>query len=193
MAPSDPFLECRSQTADLAGLHPPNSAFIVDRDSLLEPNQKRPVTFGFWLLALTVLAGAGIYGYLRAMHHRTEEIPDNEDTGAVLVAFSSAYPDRPVREIRHTEGRTSAFLRIADGTVGLVQVTPHHTSASLLEPGGLLVDAADNDRTIHLHFLKAEPTKALLRLQPWPRLQKSRSGFVEISCHSAGPTSRSRL
>lgn len=110
------------------------------------------MTIGFWLLALTVLAGAGIYGYLRAVRRRTDAILGNEDTGAVLVAFSSAYPDRPVREILHTEDRKGAFLRIADGTVGLVRVTPHHTAASLLEPGSLLVDAADNDRTIHLHF-----------------------------------------
>lgn len=110
------------------------------------------MTIGFWLLALTVLAGVAIYGYLRLMRERSDEIADNEDTGSLLVAFSNAYPDRPIREILHTEDRSVAFLRIADGTVGLVQVTPHHTSVLLLEPGDLLVDAADNDRSIHLHI-----------------------------------------
>ncbi len=119
------------------------------------------MNIGFWLLALTVLAGAGIYGYLRSMRYRADEIPDNEDTGAVLVAFSNAYPDRPIRDILHTEDRTGALLRIADGTVGLVRVTPHHTSVSLLKPGDLLVDAADNDRTLHLHFTGGNPDEGI--------------------------------
>lgn len=110
------------------------------------------MTVGFWLLFLTVLGGVLVVVYLKWKRRQSDVVEPIEDTGSIIVEFSRAYPTHPIREILHTEDNGSAFLRIADGSVGLVQVSGNHTLATLLDPGSILVESAENDRTIRLHF-----------------------------------------
>lgn len=110
------------------------------------------MTAGFWILSLTVLCGVFVLFYLRSVRQRNVEAGSDDDTGSIIVAFSRAYPTNPIREILQTEDRENAFLRTADGAVGLVQVSDNYRLATLIEPGSILVDSAENDRTIRLHF-----------------------------------------
>lgn len=110
------------------------------------------MTAGFWILSLTVLAGVFVVLYLRSSRLRNVGQETEEDTGSIIVAFSRAYPTNPIREILQTEDRENAFLRTADGAVGLVQVSNSYRLATLIEPGSILVESAENDRAIRLRF-----------------------------------------
>lgn len=110
------------------------------------------MTAGFWVLTLTILAGVFVLLFMRSSRLRHLGPQAAEDAGSVIVAFSRAYPNSPIREIRQTEDGESTFLRTADGAVGLVHGSGKVNVVTLLEPGGILVEAAENDRTIRLHF-----------------------------------------
>lgn len=110
------------------------------------------MTAGFWVLSLTILAGVFVLLFMRSSRLRHLGSQTAEDTGSVIVAFSRAYPNSPIREIRQTEDGESAFLRTADGAVGLVHGSGKYNVVALLEPGSILVESAENDRTLRLHF-----------------------------------------
>ena len=110
------------------------------------------MTPGGWVLVLTVAAGGIIYLYFRELQRRTGASADSEDTGSIILSFSQAYPDLPVREVRYTADQDNAFLRTASGSVGLVQVSGNHRVATLLEPHELFVEATDDERSVNLRF-----------------------------------------
>lgn len=110
------------------------------------------MTAGFWVLSLTILAGVFVLLFMRSSRTRHSGPQVAEDTGSVIVAFARAYPNSPIREIRQTEDGESAFLRTADGAVGLVHGSGKYNVVTLLEPGSILVESAENDRTIRLRF-----------------------------------------
>ncbi|MCR9134788.1 MAG: hypothetical protein NXI27_02255 [Alphaproteobacteria bacterium] len=110
------------------------------------------MTAGFWVLSLTIVAGVFVLLYMRASRLRHLGPQAVEDTGSVIVTFSRAYPNNPIREVRKTEDGETAFLRTADGAVGLVHGSGNYNVATLLEPGSIMVESAENDRTIRLHF-----------------------------------------
>jgi len=110
------------------------------------------VTVGFWVLTLTILAGVFVLLFMRSSRLRHLGPQAAEDAGSVIVAFSRAYPNSPIREIRQTEDGESTFLRTADGSVGLVHGSGKVNVVTLLEPGGIMVESAEDDRTLRLHF-----------------------------------------
>jgi hypothetical protein len=105
------------------------------------------------LAGIVILAiVAGFYLFRREKQAPTASI---EDAGAAIVEFGKAYPALPIRDVILTKDRASAFLRLADGRVGVVQAVGSNTIARLITPGSILVQPSEGNATIRLDFRDA--------------------------------------
>lgn len=108
----------------------------------------------FALFAALAAAGLAI---LLLMKRRAAKADGTamDDAGTAIVAFGRAYPSLPIRDVVLTQGRGSAFLRLADGRVGFVQTTGRNVLARLLAPGSASATAGGDERTLIVDFREA--------------------------------------
>ncbi|MCY6380596.1 hypothetical protein [Hoeflea prorocentri] len=107
---------------------------------------------GSWPLVAIIVVGVGILFYLRWRRLAEEANRSDDDTGAVILAFSRAYPDIAVRDVITTSDGHSSFLRLADGRVGFVEHASLHMAARLLEPRTLEVGDPSGEQIINVKF-----------------------------------------
>ena len=120
--------------------------------------------------------------------------PTTRTRARFLVAFSNAYPDRPIRDILHTEDRTGALLRIADGTVwpGPGDTPPHvrQPSQTGRPAGGRGGQRPDASPAFH----GGNPDEGIFTFATVAEgRRKLRSGCAGTSFRRAKPTNRRRI
>ncbi len=102
---------------------------------------------------LVAIVTAGIVLVVWVVHRSGgSEQPTIDDTGAAIMEFGRAYPTEPIRDVIFTEDRRAAFLRLADGRAGFLQVIGRHYFARLLARDAVRVEGLDGDRGLKLNF-----------------------------------------
>ncbi len=108
------------------------------------------MTIGLVIFIAVILVGLGAGVYLRRMGRQSAA--DSDDTRPALAVFANAYPDITVRDVVQTEDRSHAFLRLADGRIGLVQTAENEPVATILRPSDIRLETAEHDRKLRLRM-----------------------------------------
>jgi hypothetical protein len=102
---------------------------------------------------LVAIVTAGIVLVVWAVHRSGgSEQPTIDDAGSAIMEFGRAYPVEPIRDVILTEDRRAAFLRLADGRAGFLQVIGRHYFARLLAQDAVRVEGLEGDRGLKLAF-----------------------------------------
>ncbi len=109
---------------------------------------------GMWWLVPAVVVLLAAFAFRKSSRRqRTDSTMVIEDTGSAIVTFAQAYPDVPVRDVRLTVARDAAFVRGADGAVGLVRTIGSHSIARLLQPDDIIVEQGTDNNILQLRFV----------------------------------------
>lgn len=102
---------------------------------------------------LVAIVSAGIILVVWVVHRSGgSDQPTIDDAGAAIMEFGRAYPMEPIRDVILTDDRRAAFLRLADGRAGFLQVIGRHYFARLLARDAVRVEGLDGDRGLKLEF-----------------------------------------
>lgn len=102
---------------------------------------------------LVAIVAAGIVLVVFAVHRSGgSEQPTIDDAGSAIMEFGRAYPAEPIRDVILTEDKRAAFLRLADGRAGFLQVIGRNYFARLLGGNAVRFEGLDGDRGLKLDF-----------------------------------------